>query len=214
MTLPQLVELTIDMTTPTRVKQIEQPSLDEFDSAGRLVEQACGGCTDSFRELVQLNHESVRLYLAHFIGCPHQADDLAQDVFLVAYQKLEEFTGQSKFSTWIIGIARHKALHYLRDQKTLRKNERRYFEARLIDQQLDHLQLERNEIGHARVEVVKRCLKKLPDRQARLIDQFYFHGMTAVDIAATNDLSRSAIRMKLLRIRKVLLRCINSKLPS
>ena len=203
-----------DMATVSREKQIEQQSLDECESVERLVEQACGGCTDSFRELVQLNHESVRLYLAHFIGCPHRADDLAQEVFLVAYQKLEVFKGQSKFSTWIIGIARHKALHFLRKQTTQRKNNRQYFEARLIEQQMNHLQLEQDEIGQTRAEVLKSCLEELPDRATRLIDQYYFQEMTAVDIAATTDVSCSAIRTKLLRIRKVLLRCINSKLSS
>ena len=64
MTLPQSVELMFDMATVSREKQIEQQSLDECESVERLVEQACGGCTDSFRELVQLNHESVRLYLS------------------------------------------------------------------------------------------------------------------------------------------------------
>lgn len=208
------MELMYDMTTVSRDKPIEQTSLDEFDSVPRLVEQARGGCTDSFRTLVQLNHESVRLYLAHFIGCPHQADDLAQDVFLVAYQKLDVFTGQSKFSTWIIGIARHKALRFLREQKTLRKNNRQYFEAGLIDQQMNHLQLEQDEVGRARAEVLKSCLEELPDRSARLINQFYFQEMTTVDIAALNAATRSAIRTKLLRIRQVLLRCINSKLPN
>ena len=203
-----------DMATVSREKQIEQQSLDECESVERLVEQACGGCTDSFRELVQLNHESVRLYLAHFIGCPHQADDLAQEVFLVAYQKLEVFKGQSKFSTWIIGIARHKALRYLRDQSTRRKKNRQYFEAGLIEQQISHLRLEQDEVGRARAEVLKSCLEELPDRSARLIDQFYFEEMTAADIAAINGASSSAIRTKLLRIRKILLRCINSKLPS
>ena len=214
MTLPLSVELMFDMTTVSREKQIEQPSLNEFDSMQRLIEQACGGCTDSFRELVQLNHESVRLYLSHFIGCPHLADDLAQEVFFVAYQKLEKFSGQSKFSTWIIGIARHKALHFLRKQTTQRKNNRQYFEAGLIEQQMNHLQLEQDEIGQARAEVLKSCLEELPDPSARLINQFYFQEMTSVEIAAINDVSCSAIRTKLLRIRKVLLRCINSKLPS
>ena len=208
------MELMCDMTTVSRDKQIEQPSLDEFDSVPRLVEQACGGCTDSFRALVQLHHESVRLYLAHFVGCPHQADDLAQDVFLVAYQKLDVFTGQSKFSTWIIGIARRKALQYLRKRSTQRKNNRQYFEAGLIEQQMSHLQQETDEVGRTRAEVLKSCLTELPDRSARLINQFYFQEMTAVEIAAMHDQSRSAIRTKLLRIRKVLLRCINSKLPS
>ena len=79
---------------------------------------------------------------------------------------------------------------------------------------MNHLQLEQDEIGQTRAEVLKSCLEELPDRATRLIDQYYFQEMTAVDIAATTGVSCSAIRTKLLRIRKVLLRCINSKLSS
>jgi len=89
-----------------------------------------------------------------------------------------------------------------------------YFEAGLIEQSMSHLQLEQDEIGRARAEVLKSCLEELPDRSSRLVDQFYFQGMSAVNIAAMYDESSGAIRTKLLRIRKVLLRCINSKLPS
>jgi len=202
-----------DMTTVSRDKQIEPSDCDEFDSARWLVERACEGCKDSFRELVQLNHQPVRLYLARFIGCPHQADDLAQDVFLVAYQKLNEFRGQSKFSTWIFGIARYKALHFLRSQSTLRKKNQQYFEAALMEQQLSNLQSEQDEIGLARAESLKSCLEELPDRSMHLINQFYFQEMTAVNIAAANDEAPNSVRMKLLRIRKILLRCIRSKIP-
>ena len=204
----------VDMTAESANSPVEPTNLYEFGSMGRLVQQACDGCDESFRRLVQLNHESVRLYLTRFIGCPHQADDLAQDVFLVAYQKLGEFSGQSKFTTWIIGIARHKALHFLRNQATMRKKNQQYFEAGLLAQQMSHLQVEQDEIGQARSAVLKSCLEELPHQSARLIDQFYFQEMTTVDIAAINGQSRTAISTKLLRIRKVLFRCINSKLPN
>lgn len=201
-----------NMTAASTSIRMEPTSLHEFDSVDQLVEQAIGGCEDSFRQLVQLNHESVRLYLARFIGCPHQADDLAQDTFLVAYEKLSEFRGESKFSTWIIGIARFKAISFLRKQKTLRKKNQQYFEAELIEQQLNHLQVETDDIGLARADALKSCIAELPDQSMQLIDQFYFQEMTATNIAATDDQASGSIRMKLLRIRKVLLRCINLKL--
>lgn len=203
-----------DMNAVSEGRRIKLASLDEFDSAGRLVEQARDGCDDSFRQLVQLNHDSVRLYLARFISCPHQADDLAQDVFLVAYLKLGEFRGDSKFSTWIIGIARLKAFHFLRNEKALRRKHKQYFEAGLIEQQIVSLQDETDEIGHARAKALKSCIEELPNKSIRLIDQFYFQEISGVDIAAINDEASGGIRMKLLRIRKVLLRCINSKLAN
>ena len=202
----------VDMTAESTNSPVKPTNLYEFGSMGRLVQQACDGCDESFRRLVQLNHESVRLYLTRFIGCPHQADDLAQDTFLVAYQKLDEFRGEAKFSTWIIGIARFKAIHFLREQKALRAKNQQYLEAAPIEQKLNQLQVETDETGLARAEALKSCIGELPDQSMQLIDQFYFQEMTATSIAAMDDQASGAIRMKLLRIRKVLLRCINLKL--
>lgn len=42
------------------------------------------------------------------------ADDISQDVFLKAYRKLASFRGESSVRTWLLGIARHASLNYMR----------------------------------------------------------------------------------------------------
>ena len=80
----------------------------------RLIDLARQGCADSFRQLVELHHKPIRMYLAKHVRCSADVDDIAQDVFVVAFRQLDRFRGDSKFSTWLIGIAHNKALEFLR----------------------------------------------------------------------------------------------------
>ena len=53
------------------------------------------------------------------LGKPEEAQDAMQDVFLSAFQHLAKFQGRSKFSTWLVSIARNTALQRLRDRKEM-----------------------------------------------------------------------------------------------
>lgn len=61
---------------------------------------------NAFGELVRRYQSPVRAFLARMTrGDAHLADDLAQETFLKAWQKLQMFGGHSRFSTWLFGIA-------------------------------------------------------------------------------------------------------------
>ena len=65
-------------------------------------------CEDqnAFGELVRRYQSPVRAFLARMArGDAHLADDLAQETFLKAWQKLQTYRGCAKFSTWLFGIA-------------------------------------------------------------------------------------------------------------
>jgi len=61
---------------------------------------------NAFGELVRRYQSPVRAFLMRMTrGDSHLADDLAQETFLKAWQKLRTFRGAAKFSTWLFGIA-------------------------------------------------------------------------------------------------------------
>ena len=61
---------------------------------------------NAFGELVRRHQSPVRAFLTRMTrGDSHLADDLAQETFLKAWQKLYTFRGSAKFSTWLFGIA-------------------------------------------------------------------------------------------------------------
>src|SRR5207253_353398 len=61
---------------------------------------------NAFSELVRRYQSRVRAFLTRMThGDSHVADDLAQETFLKAWQKLRTFRGAARFSTWLFGIA-------------------------------------------------------------------------------------------------------------
>lgn len=188
----------------------------EFDPTQSLVELASDGCAESFRQLV-LNHQQlVRIYIAKHVYCSSHVEDLAQDVFLVAYQQLKQFRNDSKFSTWLLGIARNKALHFLRTQFNLRKKQKQLLEAEIAKRRISRLENDEGEAEEHQIhlDALRNCLDQLPDQSKGLIERYYFDRQSSVDIAESTQQKSSAIRMKLLRIRKILFNCIRRKTAS
>jgi RNA polymerase sigma-70 factor (ECF subfamily) len=75
---------------------------------------------NAFGELVRRNQSPVRAFLTRMTrGDAHLADDLAQETFLKAWQKLQTFRGTAKFSTWLFGIAFNEFRGAARKRKEL-----------------------------------------------------------------------------------------------
>jgi len=153
------------------------------------------------------------MFLARFVHCPQRVDDLAQETFVTAFKQQHRFQGRSKASTWLIGIARNKALQFLRVEQRRKDRTKTFINSlsgfrQLQDNSSEPLEAENME----RLEALKNCLGQLPSRSFELIEQFYFRGATAVTIAAQSNAKESAVRMKLKRIRSILQKCICSSL--
>lgn len=75
---------------------------------------------NAFSELVRRYQSPVRAFLARMTnGDSHLADDLAQETFLKAWQKLRAFRGEARFSTWLFGIAFNEFRSACRQRKEL-----------------------------------------------------------------------------------------------
>lgn len=64
-----------------------------------------GNDSDAFGELVRRHQSSVRIFLLRLCRDPSRADDLAQDCFLHAWQKIDGFRGDGAFGGWLLRIA-------------------------------------------------------------------------------------------------------------
>ena len=72
----------------------------------RLVALAAGGDRAAFAALVQAHQGYLRKLLGRICrGDQGRADDLAQEAFLLAWRKLDQFRGDARFSTWLYRIA-------------------------------------------------------------------------------------------------------------
>ena len=75
-----------------------------------LVKRAQAGDVDAFGELVERNRRAVFRAALAAVGSPAEADDVAQDAFVTAFQKLSGFRAESSFKTWLLTITWRKAI--------------------------------------------------------------------------------------------------------
>jgi RNA polymerase sigma-70 factor (ECF subfamily) len=105
-------KLLMATTTP----QIEE----EIHPDVALVERARAGDNSAFEQLVRQYDRQIFRVAQHITQNREDAEDITQDVFLKAYNKLNQFQGNSKFSTWLTRIAVNESLMRLRKRKTSR----------------------------------------------------------------------------------------------
>lgn len=97
---------------------IQSPAAEEVSPDIALVERAKQGDTEAFEQLVRQYERQIFRVAQHITQNREDAEDITQDVFLKAYEKLEQFQGNSKFSTWLVRIAVNESLMRLRKRKT------------------------------------------------------------------------------------------------
>jgi RNA polymerase sigma-70 factor (ECF subfamily) len=75
-----------------------------------LVRRAQAGDDQAFGQLVERHRRTVYRAAYAALGSPNDADDVAQETFVAAYQKLRGFRAEASFKTWLLAIAWRKAL--------------------------------------------------------------------------------------------------------
>jgi RNA polymerase sigma-70 factor, ECF subfamily len=76
-----------------------------------LVARARQGDPAAFGELIDRHRTSVYRAALAALGSPAEAEDAAQDAFLMAFRRLGGFRGDSSFKTWLLTIAWHQAIN-------------------------------------------------------------------------------------------------------
>jgi RNA polymerase sigma-70 factor (ECF subfamily) len=82
-----------------------------------LVERARGGNLGAYDELVKRYQERIYATVYHMTANHEDANDLAQESFVKAYQALKSFKGGSSFYTWLYRIAVNKTINFLKQRK-------------------------------------------------------------------------------------------------
>jgi RNA polymerase sigma-70 factor, ECF subfamily len=92
---------------------VEEPDPD-------LIRAAAKGDHVAFAQLVRAHQAQVWRFLSHLLGDPSLAEDVTQETFLKVYRKLDSFQFRSRFSTWVLAIARNAGVDALRRNRRKR----------------------------------------------------------------------------------------------
>jgi RNA polymerase sigma-70 factor (ECF subfamily) len=164
------------------------------------IDRVLSGDVNAYARLVEKHKDMVFTIAQRITRKREDAEEIAQDAFLKAFEHLSEFKRQSKFSTWIYRIAYNTAISRVRkkslDTTTLDDN--------LIEQvpeeqvQLDIEGLKEDE----QKRIVDMALSQLNELDYLIITMFYLKEKSIDDIAEITGLSKSNVKVKLHRIRK------------
>jgi RNA polymerase sigma-70 factor (ECF subfamily) len=124
-----------------------------------LVAKAKRGDRDAFGELVSRHQQQVYHMALRMVRNREDAEDIAQDAFVSAFEKLDTFKGTSSFRTWVISIALNRARNLLRDNPPERSVELPYSARAATQDPLEALE------GRERQELLESAIDALPPKQ-------------------------------------------------
>lgn len=194
---------TVDPTAPESMASEPEES---------LVQRAKSGCHIAFGELVRQHQGVVRAVLGRYLRDDNEVDELAQRVFVAAYRSLDSFRGESKFSSWLVAIARHQVAMYVRGEARRRQRESRVAEVAIAEwtNQLAGV----SDRADEKLDALSECLQQLPKTSQDVVKRFYFEREAIDSIAQGQSRSSGAIRMMLMRVRQALATCVSNRLSA
>ena len=172
----------------------------------QLIHAALSGDDAAFNILVERYEKSVHALAWRKIGDFHHAEEITQDTFLLAYQKLSTLRDPSKFLRWLYVIANRLCLKWLRKQKPekqLQSLEDTPMEEVAETAYAHYVSEQREtEANQRRFEIVKQLLEKLPDGERTVMTLHYLGGMKIEEISTFLEVSVEAVKLRLYRARK------------
>jgi RNA polymerase sigma-70 factor (ECF subfamily) len=178
------------------------------DADSELVAQAQDGKLEAFEELVRRHTQLIYRTLMAILGDAADAQDAMQDTLLSAFKHIGGFQGRSKFSTWLVSIARNWALQRLRSRRNMESldqddsQEDRDFRPRQIA-----AWQENPEQNHSKTEIrnlVERGLMQLPAKYRIIVMLRDIEELSTDDVAQQLGLTVPAVKTRLLRGRLML----------
>jgi len=167
-----------------------------------LIEETLKGNTQAFSELVERYQDFVFTLALRIIRNREEAEEVAQDSFIKAYEALSGYRGESKFSSWLYSIVYRKALDRIRKNKRTRTID---MVEEITEGEFDGIE---NALGymetHERNERIQQGIDALPELEATIITLFYFEDFSIREISDVVKLSEDNVKIKLYRSRQKL----------
>jgi RNA polymerase sigma-70 factor (ECF subfamily) len=179
-----------------------------LDPDAGLVAEAQGGKLEAFEELVRRHSQSIYRALVAILGDPVEAQDAMQDALLSAFKYIAGFQGRSKFSTWLVSIARNAAFQRLRARKDFESldegeyDDDREFRPRQVKAWQDNPEqcCSKSELR----KLVEKGISGLPAKYRMVVMLRDLEQLSTDEVARQLGLSVPAVKVRLLRGRLML----------
>ena len=155
------------------------------------------GRSDEYAYFVRTYSGQVLDFVSRMVSDAGDAEELAQDAFVRAFDRLETFGGRSSFSTWICRIAYTTTVSWLRKQriKYLSIDDQPHLTDSEVDEALD---------DETRIDDLRSAVNRLKPDEQTLLQLYYYDNCPISDIAYILVVEAGTIATRLHRIRRKL----------
>jgi RNA polymerase sigma-70 factor, ECF subfamily len=182
----------------TGLRVVEEDVSDEL-----LLRNVAEGDKAAMHIMFARYRETVFRFVQRIVRNPAIADDLVSQVFLDVWRSAKRFENRSRVSTWLLSIARFKALNTLRGPKHVSVEEGNVLEiadaADTPDVTLDR--------GKA-ASILRACIEKLSPAHREIIDLIYYREKSIAEACALVGIPQATVKSRIFYARKQLARML------
>jgi RNA polymerase sigma-70 factor (ECF subfamily) len=168
-----------------------------------LIESIADGDKRAFQVLLARHNRRVYRFVWRLTQDASAAEDIASEVFFEVWRGADRFQSKSTVSTWLLAIARNKAIATLRRRKHEELDDD---EAAAIADPSGDPECALDQKNHS--ALLQKSLTELSPLHRQVIDLVYYHEKSIAEVAEIVDASRNTVKTRMFYARKQLARLL------
>ncbi|MBX3530024.1 MAG: sigma-70 family RNA polymerase sigma factor [Rhizobiaceae bacterium] len=172
--------------------------MTEEDTADEvLLARIAQGDKEAMHDFYRRHRLAVFRFVLRIAGDATSAEDVANDVFIDVYRQAARFEGRSRVTTWLLGIARFKALSERRRRReTADVSE---FEETIADgADSPEIVVQKQ----SKADALRRCIAMLSAEHREVIDLVFYHGRSLAEIAEIAGVPENTVKTRAFHARR------------
>jgi RNA polymerase sigma-70 factor (ECF subfamily) len=162
-----------------------------------LLQQIADGNKLAMRALFARHQLRVYRFALRIVRDTATAEDVVSDTFFDAWQHANRYEGRSSVSTWLLGIARHKALTACNRRPT------ESLDGDMVENVVDPTNNPEVELGHQDTgAVIRQCLSEMSPEHAEIIDLVYYQEKSIKEIVEILGIPENTVKTRMFYARK------------
>ena len=185
----------ISPASPARKQAAAQDTQDTSDET--LVAQIAQRDKRALQTLYSRHHVRIFRFALRFLNDEAAAEDTVSEVFIDVWRQAERFEGRSQVTTWLLAIARNKALSLLRRRSSEELDDE---VAEFIEDPSDNP--EAAMLKSQRASVLQDCLTQLSPAHREIVDLVYYHEKSVEEVAQIIAVPANTVKTRMFYARK------------
>ncbi|HOS40366.1 MAG TPA: sigma-70 family RNA polymerase sigma factor [Spirochaetota bacterium] len=171
-----------------------------------VIARVLAGDADAFEEIIKRYNDKLFRYVYSKVNNYDEAADVTQDIFVMAYESLASFRGESKFYTWLFSITINYCKNHQKKSRrqasvSINRPDDTEFEMQIHDERVD---IEAGVIDRDSLRIVKEELFKLPDDYREILVLRDIEGYSYNNISSMLSINLANVKVRIHRGREML----------